>query len=103
MTGPAGESGARPAAVWSCHCGLVASVRAAKPLETVEDEVESEQELVGEVVSGPRDVLDDRLGNVGILVGSELEAHALRRRCELPGGADRQGLLLQRKAVDVGV
>src|SRR5918996_212021 len=77
--------------------------RAAKPLEAVEDQVEPELELVREVVSGFRDVLGDRLGDVGILVGGELAAHVLRRLCKLPGGVDRQGLLLERKAVDVCV
>jgi hypothetical protein len=61
--------------------GSHASCRPAKPLEAVEDEVEPELELVREVVSGFRDVFGDRLGDVGILVGGELAAHALRSLC----------------------
>jgi hypothetical protein len=58
---------------------LLASGRGAKPLEAVEDEVESELELVCVVVAGFGDVLGDRLGEVRILLGGELAEDVLRR------------------------
>jgi len=58
----------------------------------VEDQVEPDLELVREVVAGLRDVLGDRLGEVGILVGGELAEDALRRLCKLPGGEQDRDL-----------
>src|SRR5687767_810590 len=76
--------------------GSHASGGVAKPLEAVENEVEPDLELVRVAVAGRRDVLGDRLGEVGVTRGGELAEDPLRRLRELVGGVERHGQLLER-------
>src|SRR6476659_7459566 len=72
------------------------------PLEAVEDEVEPELELGGEVEAGRRDVPGDHLEGVRVRVGHG-PAHLPRRHLRAALGRverRRQGALLQREAVD---
>ena len=48
-----------------------------QPLDAVEDQIESELELVGVVVAGLPHMLDHRLGEVGVVTGGELSEHPL--------------------------
>jgi Domain of unknown function (DUF4386) len=61
-----------------------ASGRCPESLEAVEDQLEPDLELVGELVARPHE-LDDRLGEVGVLVGGELLEHALPHLDQLAG------------------
>jgi hypothetical protein len=54
-------------------------------LDAVEDQIEPVLELVRVVVAGLTDVLDDRLGEVGILTGGKLTEDELRRLSHLVG------------------
>src|SRR5919204_6053628 len=72
-------------------------------LEAVEDQVEPELELVRVVVAGLQDVLHGELSEVGVRVGGELTADAVRHLDGLIRRLERQARLLQGEAIDVAV
>src|SRR3954453_11928862 len=72
-------------------------------VEAVEEEVESELELLPVVVAGSHDVLRGELGEVRVLVDREAREDRLRELGGLLGSAQRQGALGHGEPVDVAV
>src|SRR3954453_15805446 len=73
------------------------------PLEGLEDQVQSERELVAVIVAGLPHVLGRQLGQVWVLVHGEPRQDLLRELGGLLGSVERQVALLQREPVDVAV
>ena len=61
------------------HSTNPSSGRVSKPLEAVEDQIQPELELIRVVVAGLHGVLDDHLGEIGVLVGTEPTEKCLGR------------------------
>src|SRR6266536_274966 len=79
------------------------SVGAQEPVETVEEQVEPELELVAVVIARLEDVLGRQLGEVRVLLGGELRQDRLRYILDRLGGVERQAGFLKSEAVDIAV
>src|SRR5260221_10713810 len=92
-----------PLLLWSMLLFLSAIGRVEDPLEPVEDQIESEYELVCVVVAGLQHVLDSYFHEVGIRVDRELAADAVGDLDGLLGRLGWQARLLQCESVDVAI
>lgn len=72
-------------------------------LQAVEDQIQTELELVGQVAAGAGDVFGGHLGQMGIFVGGECLEGGSWRIGGLVGPVDREAGLLHHESVDVAV